>query len=167
MKKILLGVLLVLVFAWGFLAFIGIEPKDRRPGTRLAGDVSASPASWSFLNDEAIAEVHLETRPWYGIPFSVTTVVTEDSGNPYLPSLYSGAMEFPGSKYWNKVVAANPRVRLRVNNTLYEMAIYPVTDPAEFQRAFAALGKKYPFWAAKVAANETPYQFALLRLQPR
>lgn len=167
MKKFLLGLLLLLLAAWCFLKFIGVEPKDRRPGTRLSGDVAALPASWSFLKDEAIAEVHIETQPWYGVPFSVTTVITADSGQAYLPSLYSGALKFPGSKYWNKVIAADPDVRLRVNGSLYEMAIYPVTDPAEFQRAFAALGAKYPFWAEKVRANETPYQFVLLRLQAR
>jgi len=166
-KKFLIAVLLPLLVAWAFLAFIGVEPKDRRPGTRLAGNLSEIPASWSFLKDTAIAEVHIETHPWYGIPFSVTTVITEDGGNPYLPSLYSEAMEFPGSKYWNKVVAADPGVRLRVKNSLYEMAIYPVTDPAEFQRAFAALGSKYPFWADKMRASEAPHKFALLRLQPR
>ena len=158
---------LLLLVVWSFLAFVGVEPKDRRPGTRLTGELSALPASWSFLQDEAIAEVHVETHPWYGIPFSVTTVIAEDGGNPYLPSLYTAAMEFPGSKYWNKVVAADPRVRLRVNDSIYEMTIYPVTDPAEFYRAFAALGAKYPFWAQKLETDEAPYKFALLRLQPR
>lgn len=167
MKKVLLGVVVLLVSVWIYAAFVGIEPKDRRAGTRLSGDAVALPESWTFLQDPAIAEVHLETQPWFGVPFSVTTVITEAGGNPYLPSLYDDVMVFPGSKYWNKVVAANPQVRLRVAGSLYEMAIYPVTDPVEFERAFRALGKKYPFWAKKVAANETQHQFALLRLQPR
>ena len=167
MKKFLVGLIVLLLAVWAYAAFVGVEPKDRRPGTKLAGSVVELPASWEFLNDTAVAEAHLETYPWYGVPFSVTTVITEDGGSPYLPSLYTDVMPFPGSKYWNKVVARDPEVRLRVNGSLYEMKIYPVTDPAEFDRAFAALGRKYPFWADKVRAKETQRKFALLRLQQR
>ena len=167
MKKFLVGLLVLLAGVWVFTAFVGVEPKDRRPGTKLSGETVDLPVSWRFVNDRRIAEVQIETLPWFGVPFSVTTVIAEDSGVPYVPSLYPDVMQFPGSKFWNKVVAANPLVRLRVDGVLYEMAIYPVTDSTEFQRAFTALGRKYPFWAQKVKANETPRRFALLRLQPR
>lgn len=167
MKKTLSALLLVLVATWAYLAFVGIEPLDRRPGTLLQGEPAPVPADWSFLNAESANEVHLETSPWYRIPFSVTTVVAADDSAAYVPSLYAEVMEFPGTKYWNKVVQANPEVRLRVAGKLYEMAIYPITDDAEFARAFAALGRKYPFWAQKVAENNTEHKFALLRLVPR
>lgn len=168
MKKFLIGALLVLLAAWVYLAFVGIEPQDRRPGTRLSGQSATMPADWSFLNADSATEVHLETYPWYGVPFSVTTVIAVGAdGVAYVPSLYGDVMEFPGTKFWNKAVQANPNVRLRADGKLYELAIYPITDSAEFARAFAALGSKYPFWAEKLAQNDTPYTFALLRLAPR
>lgn len=167
MKKILLGVFVLLIGVWAFAAFIGVEPKDRRPGTKLSGDAAQVPQSWTFVNDERLAEVHIETHPWYGVPFSVTTVIAAHENAVYVPSLYPDVMTFPGSKFWNKVVAADPNIRLRVEGSLYDMAIYPITDPEEFQRAFVALASKYPFWAQKLADNEMPRKFALLRVQPR
>lgn len=167
MKKLLIVLMFALGASWFYLAFVGVEPLDRRPGTRLAGDVAVMPEDWSFLNAESATEVHLETYPWYGVPFSVTTVIAADSAGAYVPSLYETVMAFPGTKFWNKVVQANPEVRLRVAGKLYELAIYPIAEPAEFNRAFAALGRKYPFWAQKVAEENTQHKFALLRLAPR
>jgi hypothetical protein len=113
-----------------------------------------------------VNEVQLETHPWYGIPFSVTVVIVNDRGTLYVPSLYDEAMDFPGTKYWNKVVERNPGVRLRVGTSLYEMSIHPVVDDAGFAAALAAFGRKSSFWQDKIDAGETPRQFALLRLEP-
>jgi len=167
LKKLLAGLLLVLVALWVYLAFVGVEPKDRRPGTLLGGEPASMPADWSFLNDASATEVHLETYPWYGVPFSVTTVVAADAQGAYVPSIYNEVLEFPGSKFWNKVVQANPEIRLRAAGKLYELAIYPISERAEFDRAFAALAKKYPFWAQKRAQNNSEHEFVLLRLAAR
>jgi hypothetical protein len=84
-KKVILILLAILVFGYGYLAFIGIEPKDRRPGSRFSGVSTTLPEDVAFLDD--VSEVTLETKPWYGIPFFVTTVVVSFDGSTYLPSL--------------------------------------------------------------------------------
>lgn len=155
----------VLLLVWGFAYAIGVEPADRRPGTRLAGEIATTPDDWSFT--DSVMEVHLETYPWYGIPFSVTTVLARDGDALFVPSLYDGVATFPGTKFWNRVVADDPNVRLRVGDQLFELTIAPITDAREFERAFAALGRKYPFWSEKDPEEESQRTFALLRLRPR
>ena len=167
-KKILISVFVLLLLSWLYLAFVGVEPKDRRPGTLLAGEDVVLPADWSFVNrTDSAGEVHLETYPWYGIPFSVTTVIAEDKGALFIPSIYSEVLEFPGNKFWNKVVASDPRVRLRVAGKLYTLAIYPITDGARFDQGLQALAKKYPFWAKKLDEQPVEREFVLLQLKPR
>ena len=91
MRKLLAGLAGLLMLAWAGLFFIGIEPKDRRPGTRLSGEMVEIPTDWSFLDD--VQEVHIETDPWWGVPFSVTVVIGRDSD-----ALYStvNQVHFPG-----------------------------------------------------------------------
>ena len=113
-KRISLTFLILLAVLYGYLRFVGVEPQDRRPGTRLSGVAAAIPADLSTL---ALApEVHLQTHPWYGIPFSVTTVIAHrdgaftyrhstkarslfpavSTGTPWLPGIHSlscGLME--------------------------------------------------------------------------
>ena len=164
MVRIAFTIIAVFVAVYGYLRFVGVEPQDRRPGTRLSGVAAAIPADLSTL---ALApEVHLQTHPWYGIPFSVTTVIAHRDGRLYVPSLYESAQPFPGSKYWNAVVARNPQLKLRVDGKLYDFEIYPISEQDEFDRAFAALGQKYPFWAQQVAVRQSEAKYALLRLEP-
>ena len=151
------------VLLYAGLAFVGIEPKDRRPGTRLSGNPQPIPADWAFTN--AFDEVHLQTHPVHGIPFSVTTVLATKNNRLYVPSIYSEAAEFPGSKYWNTVVARNPSVKLRVGDSLYSLNATPVTAPQEFDQAFLALAEKYPFWANALADKTQRPFFAILRLE--
>ena len=144
MRKVIIGLLAVLVLAVIWLGAVGVEPQDRRPGTRLSGTVQAHPNDWSFT--DGVMEVHVEVRPWWQIPYSVTVVLGRDGDRLYSPSIYSEAAEFPGTKLWNTVLAGNPDVRLRVGTDIYELALKPATDPAEFDRGFRALAAKYPFW---------------------
>ncbi|MEM6709929.1 MAG: hypothetical protein AAF648_14205 [Pseudomonadota bacterium] len=165
LRNSLLVLVALLVGTYSYLRFIGIEPQDRRPGTHLAGEPAPLPADLATLAEPM--EVHLETYPWYGIPFAVTTVIGYEAGQLFVPSLYEAVMPFPGTKYWNRVVQADPRVRLRADGKLYEFEIYPIEDDAEFSRAFAALGEKYPFWRDQVRLARTEARYALLKLVPR
>lgn len=165
MRRFVIVLVVMAAIAYVGLSVIGVEPKDRRPGTRLDGDLADTPASWSFT--DTAMEVHLETYPWWGVPFSVTTVIARDGQDLFVPSLYEKQADFPGTKFWNTVVQSNPNVRLRVGTDLYELQIAPIQEPAEFERAFQALGRKYPFWAERVAANDTRGRFALLKLSAR
>ena len=163
-RRIGLGLIVLLAVAYGYLRFVGLEPQDRRPGTKLGGTPAEVPADLETL--AGTQEVHLQTHPWHGIPFSVTTVIAYDDGELFVPSLYESVQPFPGSKYWNTVVARDPRIKLRVDGKLYDFEIYPIAEQAQFDRAFAALGRKYPFWAQQVAVKQNAVKYALLRLVP-
>jgi len=142
----------------------GCEPKDRRPGMWLSGTEATTPIDdWSFVNDAP--EVQIETHPWYGIPFSVTTVIAAAGNRVFVPSIYDEPVEFPGTKYWNRVIAADPAVRLRVDGKLYHMIAYPAADDAEFAEGLAALAAKYDFWR-DVSEGGKDIHFAVIRLEP-
>ena len=164
-KKTLITTLTLLVVVYLYLAFVGIEPKDRRPGTLLSGTPAILPHDVSFVDD--VAEITLETLPWYGIPFSVTAVVVSYNGAIYVPSLYDSPQAFPGTKYWNKVVSRNSDVRLRVGESVYELAAAPVLDDQEFRAVFEALGRKFPYWREQIELDGRLPRFALIRLSPR
>ncbi len=149
------------------LLALGCEPKDRRPGLWLSGEVATEPvADWSF--SDAQPEIFLETRTWYGIPHSVTVVCAADGERLYVPSLYRDGGGWPEAKRWNRNVARDPNVRLAVGGRLYERKGVLVEDPAERERALAAFARKYPFWAdlaAKPAGDRLP--FVIVRMDPR
>lgn len=139
------------------------EPKDRRPGMWLSGTDSPAPSDWSFVNDAP--EVQIETHPWYGVPFSVTTVIAASDAKVFVPSIYAEPGPFPGTKYWNRVIEEDPAVRLRVDGKLYRMRAAPATDDAEFAEGLDALAAKYDFWRG-VRDGENEAHFAIIRLRP-
>lgn len=158
-------VTVILLLCISLLLLGGCEPKDRRPGTWLSGEPVRAPVSdWSFINDQM--EVFIETRPWYGIPFSVTTVIAEADGRVYVPSIYEEPAEFPGSKYWNGIIADNPAIQLKVGGKLYPFNALPAADDAEFTHGLSALAAKYDFWRS-VENGEADIAFTIIRLHPR
>lgn len=166
MRKLpVISVLAALALTVFWLGAIGVEPKDRRPGTRLAGEVRPLPDNWQF--SDAVQEVHVETHPWWGIPYSVTVVLGRDGNVLYSPSIYDAPAEFPGSKFWNKIIAQNPNVRLRIGDALYELDIKHVADPEEHDVGLAALARKYPFWQTALDDPSKRPPFVILRFEPR
>ena len=81
------------------------------PGGGLGGAVKPSPSDWSFVGEYETAQ--LETRP--EDPYSVNIAVTVIEG-----SLYINAGDTETE--WVKNIAANPPVRLRLDDMLYEPA---------------------------------------------
>jgi hypothetical protein len=100
-------------------------PSALFPGGALEGPVAPVPGSFDFARDAGT--VQLETRP--EDPYSVNiacTVVGE--------GLYVNA---GGTRtQWVENIEGDPRVRLRVEGTLYELRAERVTDAAEMD-AFA------------------------------
>jgi hypothetical protein len=131
----------------------------------LSGPVAPPPTSWSFVNDQQ--EVFLETKPWYGIPHSVTVVIAEAGGKVFVPSIYDEDLPFPGTKRWNANIAADPEVRVKIGNSLYAMTARPAATDAEWQEGFDALAAKYDFWDNLLANPEKRPPFAIIRLEPR
>jgi hypothetical protein len=141
----------------------GCEPQDRTPGMWLSGElVEETITDWSF--SEEFTEIFIQTNPWYGIPFSVTVVVASTGDQVYVPSIYAEPAEFPGSKYWNGVIADNPDVVIKMGNKLYPRRARLVTDEAEFEKAFEALAVKYPFWREGKSNPDKRPPFVLISL---
>ena len=143
----------------------GCEPKDRRPGTWLSGQTAPETVSdWSFVNEQM--EVYVETRPWYGIPHSVTTVIASKNGKVFVPSIYEAPADFPGTKYWNRIIAEDPSVRVKIGDTLYEMEATPAADAEEFEEGFSALAEKYDFWRNVYDDPDNQMPFVIIRMHP-
>ena len=159
-------VALFLALLLGCAGLVACEPVDRRPGLWLSGEVvTGAVDDWSF--SAAFSEIFVETRTWYGIPHSVTTVCAAEGANLYVPSVYAEGGSFPESRFWNRNVARDPAVRIKIGDRLYARRAELVTDPAERETALAAFARKYPFWreiADQPAADRVA--FALLRLGP-
>jgi hypothetical protein len=139
------------------------EPQDRTPGMWLTGELVESPVEdWSFTGDHT--EIFVQTNPWYGLPFSVTTVIATAEGSLYVPSIYDAQEEFPGSKYWNGVIQDNPDVILKIGGKLYPRRARLVTSDEEFELAFAALADKYEFWRTVKTNPEKRPPFVLISM---
>lgn len=150
------------------LLLAACEPKDRRPGLWLAGEeVTGNVSDWRF--SDADQEIFIETRTWYGIPHSVTTVVATTGDKLYVPSLYYATEDhWPDAKAWNSNVVADPQVRLKIGGKLYPRKAVLVEDEQEFASASQALARKYPFWSELIAtpANER-LEYVIVRMDPQ
>ena len=121
-------------------------------GGGLEGEVTASPADWSFAGDSGLVE--LESRK--GDPYSVNLAFTVLDGRLYINA---GDTETA----WVKNIAENPLVRLRMDGVLYDLRAERVTDPVEI-KAFAAA------WTSQSMFRRDPSeldQVWLYRLVPR
>jgi hypothetical protein len=133
----------VLVVALVVLRVVGLDPKERRAGLWLSGEVVTTPVTdWSFTDTQQT--VFVQTRAWYGLPHSVTTVCVARDGRLYLTSTYRRGMEFPRDRLWNTNVMRDPNVRLKIDGRLYDARLALVTDPAEKDAVLEAKAKKYP-----------------------
>lgn len=122
------------------------DPSDRRPGTRLGGEVAALPPDWSFTDAEP--EIAVEVSGFLGLPHSVTIWCGAVDG-----ALFIGARD-PESKRWPAWADADPDVRLKIAGKVYEVRLTPLTDADAIARVQAALVAKYQLPAP--APGETP-----------
>jgi hypothetical protein len=146
-----LALLVFLVSGLVALRIVGFEPRDDRPGFWIKGQLVTTPiADWSFT--DRFVEIYVETRTWYLLPHSVTISCTAHNGRLYLTSTYSEGGEFP-SRYWNKNVVRDPRVRLKIGNQLFERTLSLVTDVAEKEAVLESKRKKAPQWKSPGTEN--------------
>ena len=157
--KIIVGILVCLVLVLLVLRITGLDPKGRRPGLWLTGNVATTPvADWSFT--DKIPTVEIQTRTWYLIPHSVTTNCLSANGQLYLSSGIPAGMQYPNDRDWHANVARDPHVRMKVGDQLYDRTLSVVTDPVEKAAVLQAREKKYP--QLKVPANGTLVVFHVL-----
>ena len=130
-----------------FLYFSLVCPCDRTPGAYLFGDVVAEEITdWSFSNDVPLCQIQV----WAGIrPHAVNlNCMATPQGELFLSC---GNCD---NKYWARQVGDNEQGRLRLNGTVYPVAIKRVTDPRVLDQAWDARAAKLQVHAA--ADNPAP-----------
>jgi hypothetical protein len=123
-----------------------------RPGGGLEGTAAAAPDDWSFT--DAVKTVQLETRPTD--PYSVNIWAVAVGANLYV---HAGAHR----RAWVENIEADPRVRLRVKDTIYELAAARVGSQEEFDRFSDAYERKY----GSRPRNESVVEAYVFRLAAR
>jgi hypothetical protein len=125
-------------------------PTFLLPGGELDGEVRPAPSDWAFAGNYGIAQ--LETRP--DDPYSVNIAFTVLGGRLYVNA---GDTE----TQWVKNIAANPRVRLRMDGALYDLLAERVTDTEEIA-AFGAAWTSQSFFRRDPARLEEVWIYRLV-----
>ena len=121
--------------ALGLLLFTACGgPLAVFPGGALAGPVKPAPTSFEFARDAGT--IQLETDPEAPYSVNIACAVVGDG-------LYVSAGD--NKSQWVENMEANPLVRLRIKDDVYELRAYRVVDDREMQ-AFADEWTKYS-WA--------------------
>jgi hypothetical protein len=135
------------------LALVGCGPLVSIPGGELSGDLAPTPTDWAFT--DAVSTVQLETRP--SDPYSVNVWAVAAEGALYIAA-GSGA-----ESAWAGHIQADPRVRLRVEESIYELKAVRTEEEADRTAFLEAAKRKYDF---DPAGEDTESAF-LFRLVPR
>ncbi|MCP5056460.1 MAG: nitroreductase family deazaflavin-dependent oxidoreductase [bacterium] len=131
------------------------DPLGPIAGKQLSGvEVSGWPADWSFSDEHNL--IAIEVRP--DDPHSVTVVCFVYENFLYVPS--QGAAE----KDWTQMVLADPRVRLKIGDAIFNARATRVTDESDRPGMFAAAVKKYP--RISEAETELPANLWVFRIDP-
>lgn len=140
-----------LLFAFSCIAALAAcsNPFLLSSGGALEGKTVAVPDDWSFT--DAVDTIQFETRP--ADPYSVNLWVIALGEHLY------GA----NRSTWVENIDADPNVRLRVNDSIYELAATRVEGQEEFDRFSDAYEKKY----GRRPRNENIGEVYLFRLAAR
>ncbi len=122
------------------------------PGGALEGASSPAPADWGFTSE--IDTVQLETNP--AEPYSVNIWATGIDDVLYV---HAGA----NRATWIENMEADPRVRVRIEEKIYELAAVRVEDQAEFDRFSEVYEEKY----GNAPRNPSVVEAYLFRLRSR
>jgi hypothetical protein len=140
----LVAVLVVLVLT---ARVVGFDPGLTRPGLWLTGQVATEPvAEWSFAA-RIPGLLMIQTRQWFfpWLAHSVTIARFHHHDRLYVASGYPAGIELPNGRHWNRNVMADPRVRIKIGDTLYDQTLVYVTDPMEREELLRAFGPM--FWS--------------------
>lgn len=102
------------------------------PGGELEGPVAETPEDWAFTDE--ISTVQVETRPEDPYSINIWAVALDDS-----LYLHAGG----NRAAWVENLEQDPRARVAVEGTLYEVTASRVEDAAEFARFADAYEQKY------------------------
>jgi len=160
-RLVAVGALLAgLIVALMVLRVVGLEPHERRAGLWLTGDLVTAPVTdWSFA--DKYPTIFVQTQTWYGVPHSVTATAVAANGQLYLTSTYPPGVRFPEGRVWNRNIARDPHVRLKIGSRVFDRTLVVVTDPAERAVALEAKARKYP-----ALKTSDPSRVQLFRVAP-
>ncbi len=108
-------------------------------GGSLGGPVAPAPGDWQAVAE--VEQIQLESRP--EDPHSVNTWCGVVDGALYVPSSLIMGPDDPAERGWVRNVVADPRVRLRIDGTVYELRAVRVEEEGERERVRSALMAKY------------------------
>jgi hypothetical protein len=152
--RILGTVLLALAVLAGLAWLLRSDPVGPISGRALRGEEAAYPDDWRF--SDAHTTIALEARP--DDPHSVTTICFVHEGVLHVPA------QGGSGKRWTHYVVEDPRVRLKVGDTVYPARAIRVED-ADPTVYLASAARKYPQVAE--AGDELPEDIWLFRIEPR
>ncbi len=131
---------------------VGCGPFLLLPGGKLDGVTAPAPNDWSFSDE--VDTVQLETRPQD--PYSVNIWAV---GMGPLLYVHAGA----NRSSWVEHIEANPDVRIRVEDKLYDLRASRVEGQNEFGQFSDAYEEKY----GSRPRNENVAEAYLFRLEAR
>jgi hypothetical protein len=152
--SVVVGLLALLLL----LSFTGFEPKNcpptdrslscKVPGLWLKGDPVTTPvADWSFT--DKIPQIRIQTQTPFLLPHAVTIWCAVYNRNLYVTS-YRGRL-------WVEDIIRHPRVRLKIENQVFDRTLSVVNDPVEKAAVLQAKGKKYPQWKVPTVSASTVF----------
>lgn len=130
----------------------GCGPFVLLPGGQLSGQPTPVPDDWSFLAD--VDTVQLESRP--SDPYSVNIWAVGIGADVYV---HAGA----NRAAWIEHMEADPRVRMRVGEAIYELRSTRVESASEFSRFANVWEEKY----GSRPRNENISEIYVMRLSAR
>lgn len=116
------------------LGLLACDPLVMIPGGQLSGETKPAPADWSFSDE--VKTVQLETRP--PDPYSVNIW-----GVAVGPDFYVASGKADNA--WARHIAEDDRVRLRIDEAVYELRAVREDSPEARERFLAAAKAKYDF----------------------
>lgn len=129
---------------------VACGPTLLLPGGQLEGVTAAPPADWGWTDE--VSTVQLESRP--EDPYSVNIWIVGIEDRLYV---HAGA----NRSTWVENMEADPSVRVRMDETIYELTATRVEDQAEFDVFADAYQAKY----GSRPRNEYIDEVYLFRLQ--
>jgi hypothetical protein len=142
----------ILIFLSAFI-LVGCEPMGPIPGGQLSGEVKPIPDNWSAYS--GVELLQLETRP--DDPYSLN-IWGVGLGKDYYIASGGG-----GESSWVDHIIDNPEVRLRIENTIFQLKAVRVTDEEELGLVLKRYKEKYEM----EAQGEDAAQAWLFRLDRR
>lgn len=128
------------VILFALLLCLGCGPIGPFSGGRLSGEEQGWPEDWNRIAD--VTQIQLETGQKDLHSVNLWIVVVDDEA--YVATSLLVGTEVPEEREWVRNVKADPRVRIRIDETVYLARLETVTDSSLTARVFDAFHLKYP-----------------------